>query len=134
MKDHKGIQKLIETRAREKNTALIDLFGIEKKDEQGQIGKVIFNDCYIPIDALTATSITHNTIDRFTGGTIKGALFSEMVTAGSIELSYLIDQKIEPEHISLLEKVLNDIGGGKIPLGGKSSKGYGRFKKIEVHA
>lgn len=58
---------------------LKDLFGTI--DEKGLAGTLILDDIYIS-EKLPTKVMMHNKIDRFTGGTIDGALFSEQLLYG----------------------------------------------------
>lgn len=64
----------------DKNFAVKTLFGIASdysKKEQGQKGAILFSDIYK--SANSSKKLDHVAIDRFTGGPIDGALFSEKV-------------------------------------------------------
>jgi CRISPR/Cas system CMR subunit Cmr4 (Cas7 group RAMP superfamily) len=105
----------------------------EKKEYlKKQRGKVILNDLYYE-DIDNQKIFNHVAIDRFTGGGMDGALFSEKV-------SYKADNKIsfslyvqkyqadESNHIEeAIEHTLTDLCKGLLPLGGMTTKGNGIF-------
>lgn len=113
------------------NEAVKTLFGSEG-DERG-IGKlrgnVLFSDLYLETD--TDKLLNHVSIDRFTGGAIDGALFSEKVTCGkseewSIEI-FVNGKSIDENVMKAFELALDDICKGMLPLGGGVNRGHGTF-------
>ncbi len=129
-----------------KNDAVRMLFGSEngREDERGIAGNVIISDV---IESKTKEKIlNHVAIDRFTGGAIDGALFSEKVsdeTGRKFELTALVDKgkvdaliaKKKKEEGSFdgekvykaLDCALDDICKGMLPLGGGVNRGNGVF-------
>ena len=81
--------------------------------------------------------LNHVKIDRFTGGAVTGALFSEEVLYAP-ELSFtfelmLYDTTIKEEKENTLrafETSLIDLCKGYLPLGGGVNRGNGTFKGI----
>ncbi len=116
------------------NDAVKILFGkkgdIGSKDDKGSRGIVILDDLYYD-DIDNSKILNHVTIDRFTGGAIDGALFSEKVSFkkdNKIAFSvYLSNSNVVEEIIHALEETLKDICKGFLPLGGMSTKGHGMF-------
>jgi len=133
----------------EKNDAVKALFGYaldndrdknqcDNKDQEkcdnknkGQRGNVIFSDFFMETKE-SLKILNHVTIDRFTGGTIDGALFDEKVVNDAQEITFtfsvlrsvLQDNTIKES----LELTLNDICSGMLPLGGGVMRGHGCFK------
>ncbi len=121
------------------NKAVRELFGCTLSEEDNLIdpgnilisrGNVIFSDLYM--DDASTKILNHVSIDRFTGGSRDGALFDEKVIAGSTSLpcmkilvkkAVLSDETIK----SALEKTLDDLTRGFLPLGGGSMRGHGAF-------
>lgn len=114
------------------NTLEINETDPNKEPLKKQRGKIMLNDLYYA-DIDNEKIFNHVAIDRFTGGGIDGALFSEKV-------SYKKDQKIEfsifvqsyqdddNQHIEkALENTLTDLCQGLLPLGGMTTKGNGIF-------
>lgn len=74
----------------------------------------------------------HVAIDRFTGGAMDGALFSEKVSQlmeDQITLNIFIDKSFDDESLEIkaFENALVDICKGLLPLGGMTTKGHGIF-------
>jgi len=78
-------------------------------------------------------------IDRFTGGTYPGALFTQQPAIGGmgsrvnlwVEVRCPAGEPMEPE-IGLLLQVLKDLWTGDLPLGGEASVGRGRLGGINA--
>lgn len=119
------------------NFAVKTLFGSEgEKDGEGQFrGNVIFSDI-IEKRNVEDKILNHVAIDRFTGGAMDGALFSEKTTYvrekdKPFEMTLLVrkealdkkDKKVE----QALESALQDICKGMLPLGGGVNRGNGIF-------
>lgn len=134
-KIHKRWAGTEEAKTGTENEAVKLLFGIEKNDKEGQRGVVIIDDCYFDEEQVKNEKIfNHVAIDRFTGGALEGALFSEKVSGFINDESRLkieiylekIDFK-DPKIIEALELALKDICMGLLPLGGMTTKGHGIF-------
>ncbi len=118
------------------NDAVRMLFGFQDVDKQRR-GHVIFNDILSDVTK-NEKILNHVKIDRFTGGAMDGALFSEKVIDGkglsfSTTITVIIqnEQKKEKEFndcITALEAAMKDIDNGTLPLGGGSGRGHGIFK------
>lgn len=117
------------------NTAVRMLFGFQDEDKQRR-GCVIFNDI-LSDDTKKVKILNHVKIDRFTGGAMDGALFSEKVTDGkglsfTTTITVVNDgQKKDKEYsdcVSAFEEAMKDIDNGTLPLGGGSGRGHGIFK------
>ena len=127
------------------NPAVRMLFGCQKEGEGETVQKrgiAIFNDIFAdyPGDKI----LNHVAIDRFTGGAMDGALYSEKVVDGKGELTFhtevLIEklpaidnndidaQTIYKDAIEAFKKALGDIDKGLLPLGGGNGRGHGIFK------
>ncbi|MBO5699234.1 MAG: CRISPR-associated protein [Bacteroidaceae bacterium] len=121
-----------EQRVGNHNEAVRALFGYE--DNQSRIqkrGNLLFSDVIVDA-ALKDKILNHVTIDRFTGGTIDGHLFSEKVSCGnkmSFEFSIWVKQDAfeKPMVQEALECTMKDICKGLLPLGGGVNRGNGVF-------
>ncbi len=128
------------------------IFGA-KKDKKGEVGfkgRIIMSDVYV--EEYKEKVFDHVAIDRFTGGSIEGALFQEKTinTQKKIKLEILLRsdlfEKLEKDNLSeeeriLLEKekeefnrakkafenALGDLTSGMLSLGGATTKGHGIF-------
>lgn len=115
-----------------KNKAVQTLFGYQ--DENGDLhrGNVIFSDLFE--DFKHTKILNHVAIDRFTGGAIDGALFSEKVTYGQrkeITLEILVNEtdevKQDPRVLQAFHAAIADLCNGLLPLGGGVCRGNGTF-------
>lgn len=114
------------------NEAVQVLFGYENQEAKKQVrGNLLFSDV-IEDRRLKDKIINHVAIDRFTGGAIDGALFSEKTTYGNgqeftltilAKCDALKGDKIQDS----LEAAMIDICKGLLPLGGGVNRGNGAF-------
>ena len=91
-------------------------------------GSVIFLDTVVgDIEGNDKQPITHHIhIDKFTGGVISKALFSEKSIAGELELSVLIKKSAKQiEIFALIMMTLRDLAIGKFNLGSGYASGRG---------
>lgn len=116
------------------NEAVEALFGSEAGHEKNQPrrGNVILDDVYFTDAQVENTKIlNHVAIDRFTGGAINSALFSEKVSQfkndTKLTLNIYVDNEKEEEIVNAFEGALIDIAKGLLPLGGMTTKGMGIF-------
>ena len=134
----------------DKNKAVTELFGFIPEPEEtqqdssakAQAGKVLIDDIYIPLNKVTATTLAHNSIDRFTGGVRDHMLYFEEVVniqesislnLTLLDIDTLSEQKDEDENQEAL-KILNafkyaiyDLINGRLAIGagsGRSGTGY----------
>jgi len=106
---------------------LTEIFGEKKDENQGQKGKVYFEDVFL--DDYNEKIFQHVAIDRFTGGAIDGALFQEKtVNTNEFKINIYLENSISQKSIEIFEKSLKDIVIGMLPLGGAVSKGHGVFR------
>ncbi|RDD30900.1 hypothetical protein CR161_09415 [Prosthecochloris sp. ZM] len=71
---------------------------------------------------------TRIAIDRFTGGTVTGALFEEQLLAGgTFTVRFELRNPLEGE-VGLLLLLLRDLLSGEIPVGGSASVGRGMLR------
>ena len=128
----------MENHVGEKNAAVKMLFGCAKNSKDnipGQRGNVILSDLFLEhLDPENNSKIfPHVALDRFTQAPIDGALFQEKVAVDldgkQWRLEILVNTKAfsEPQIKESLEKALNDICSGLLPLGGSTMKGHGLF-------
>jgi len=132
------------------NLAVSELFGAQESAEEtkpydqhsvekqpiGTRGKIIMNDILIPEkDEIRNDKIfNHVAIDRFTGGAMDGALFSEKVSYykdknKEITLDIFVEdtKSLSVNVIEAFEETLKDVCKGLLPLGGMTTKGHGIF-------
>jgi CRISPR/Cas system CMR subunit Cmr4 (Cas7 group RAMP superfamily) len=114
------------------NKAVATLFGKAGKDiKEPSAGKVYINDIFLTSEEVKSDKIlNHVAIDRFTGGALEGALFSEKVSylkKEVLQIDVFLDDQVEKEYVEVLETALMDICKGLLPLGGLTTKGHGIF-------
>lgn len=122
-----NVDNLFKSVSGSNNIEIAELFGTAKNTDtkKGAIGKIIIKDIYL--DKNTHEVIfNHNKLDRFTGGTIKTALFSEKALAIN-EVKLIIKGEKEAINNKYFQSALNDLKNGILPLGGKVNKGHGVF-------
>jgi CRISPR/Cas system CSM-associated protein Csm3 (group 7 of RAMP superfamily) len=118
-----------------KNPAVHSLFGNAGGKDEAKAGNVFINDFYYSKEQTAEKIFNHVAIDRFTGGAMQGALFSEKVTNlvdGKFEFNLWVNKKseLDSNYINAIENTLLDICNGLLPLGGMSTKGHGIFTGI----
>ena len=116
------------------NKAVQILFGYEDQANRiQQRGNLLFTDI-IEENETEEKILNHVAIDRFTGGAINGALFSEKATYGK---GHIYTMTIMAKNVALeseaklkeaFESALLDICKGLLPLGGGVNRGNGVFK------
>lgn len=121
------------------NVAVVALFGSSGSDSNAiSRGNVLLSDIILKPsandqDKLKDTKLlNHVTIDRITGGTIAGHLFTEKVThrpdQSFKEVLYVNAKVLKDQDIKrALERSLQDICDGLLPLGGGTNRGHGIF-------
>ncbi|UAM97267.1 hypothetical protein K8354_13185 [Polaribacter litorisediminis] len=121
------------------NRAVGTLFGKAGKDvTEPQAGNVFINDWYYSDEEIANNKIfNHVAIDRFTGGALNGALFSEKVS-NLLGNGFCFDVYVKESKEALNDKIitesfeeaLKDIAKGLLPLGGMTTKGHGVFTGV----
>ena len=119
-------EKLFDDVIGENNPGVVELFGRAKDSNKqtGQTGKIIIKDIYLDGD-LKEHIFYHNKIDRFTGGTVDSALYSEKVL--HIPETKLCIKVKKDTPTGNLNKALADLTQGRLPVGGLVNKGHGMF-------
>ena len=102
------------------------LFGHAEK-ESGQKGKLLFHE--VELGEVCPSSIPHVAIDRFSGGALDGALFSEgPVWKEGLSVGITLSLNgLEAYEAALLFHALFDMAEGALPLGGGAGRGCGRL-------
>jgi CRISPR/Cas system CSM-associated protein Csm3 (group 7 of RAMP superfamily) len=129
-----------EAKAGVENPAVQALFGYTRKvkDENGKDkeelkrGNVLISDVIQTRNDEQEKILNHVSIDRFTGGAMDGALFSESVVYGKNK-EYVLIFKVNNDALNDMgieqsfEQSLFDIAEGMLPLGGGVNRGHGCF-------
>lgn len=105
-----------------------DLFGfVNEKDNTTQKSKIVFLESVLRNG--TYKQITRNAINRFTGATKNGALYTEMTYYyGETELEILFENKPDESAVNALAVCLADLHYGFLSIGGLASIGRGLFE------
>lgn len=115
------------------NNAVVALFGKAGKNViEPQAGNVFINDFYFSEDQIdNGKELNHVAIDRFTGGAMDGALFSEKVSSLKHETFnfnvFVNYSEFNQRYKVILDETLKDICKGQLQLGGMTTKGNGVF-------
>lgn len=114
--------------------AVKELFGSagNASGEGQKAGNVFISDVILNHSG-NSKLLNHVAIDRFTGGTIDGALFSERVVFDQdcYKLVFLVSNRNYSKYvIESFENALTDICKGLLPLGGGVNRGNGSFNGI----
>lgn len=114
------------------NEAIRQLFGYNENGKPVKRGNVIISDIISNL-VYNEKIIKHTAIDRFTGGTIDGALYDEKTIYGdnlSFETTIYVSKGIDDKIIKSFELALKDLCTGLLPLGGGVNRGNGIFTGI----
>lgn len=128
---HKVMELLTELGDRNMAAELTSrLFGAEKDSDNREKSRILFEESVDSRDKAEEKFIklTRNKIDRFTGGVLKTALFSERVGIGG---EFLLSMKIrEPQEyeIGLLLLAIEELRNGMMAVGGTTSVGRGEMR------
>lgn len=111
-----------------------ELFGFaNERSGKGKAGLLIFHDAYI--HNYSPVVRYHNTVDRFTGGVIQGALYSEELLEQP-EFTLKITAKVGTTLTLLqrraLQATFDDMEIGLLPIGGGSGRGHSLTEKHGV--
>lgn len=116
------------------NPAVQSLFGYMKDGEPVKPGSVLISDVFEPEPNWKdiAKLINHVAIDRFTGGAIDGALFTEQTLykkGQNFAIKLLVNKTAfeDKEVKKAFFDTLDDICNGLLPLGGGVNRGNGIF-------
>ena len=106
-----------------------------KGGEDGKIrSKIFFSESQLKNSV--SKVISRNAIDRFTGSTVDGALFTEQIYYGGttvLEIYFDLYKEIDLDFIKSLAVALSDLHEGLLAIGGGTSIGRGIFKVKKVN-
>ena len=112
---------------------LEELFGTVKGKESNDShrSRIYFSESYI--EGGERKVITRNAIDRFTGGTVDGALYTEeTLYGGKTELTIKCEKQTLSKYHQYLAAAIKDLNAGYLSIGGLTSVGRGLFKVSSV--
>lgn len=114
--------------------ALENYFGIKSgngKQGEGKKSDIIFGES--EIQGAKEKIVTRNAIDRFTGGAVNGALFTEkMFYGGTTCLEISFHKRCNSEFRKVLAAAITDLDMGILAIGGETSVGHGLFRVTSV--
>lgn len=129
-----------EAKTGSENIAVNQIFGFEgrkngDKTVGQRCGNILISDIIEKRECVDKI-LNHVAIDRFTGGAMDGALFSEkttFLTGKNAKKAFVIklllkNEPYEKEVVESLETALKDICKGILPLGGGVNRGNGCFE------
>ena len=106
-----------------------EIFGAEKDYDVPARSRIVFMESEECGKEKTNTkNVTRNKIDRFTGGVLKTALFSERIAVGG---TYQLEVRLEDAkdyEVGLLLLAVQEIRHGLMAVGGTTSVGRGAFE------
>ncbi len=118
------------------NQAVTALFGFTKDNNYRQVGHLVLDDLYQIPKPEEVILLTHNGVDRFTGGVRKHMLFNEEVIGQKTPLELTLTVITHPDNLALNEPIvrkalamtMTDLTEGRLALGaGGGRGGYGYF-------
>lgn len=112
------------------NEAVTAIFGKAGDEKDGRRGSILLEDLYL--SGTNDKLLNHVAIDKFTGGVMDGALFTEKATTGRglslTEHIYVRQEALaDPDIRTAFQQALRDIADGLLPLGGGVNRGHGTF-------
>ena len=106
----------------------------EKKKEKSpdfHRSRIYFSESYI--EGGERKVITRNAIDRFTGGTVDGALYTEeTLYGGTTDLTIKCEKQTLSKYHQYLAAAIMDLNAGYLSIGGLTSVGRGLFEVSSV--
>ena len=110
----------------------MDYFGyVLEKEKKKSKSRIRFSES--KIDGGMDKVLSRNAIDRFTGGTVDKALFTEKVHYGGVtDLEIGFDNTIKEEMLLSLAAALTDLHYGFLSVGGETSIGHGLFQILKI--
>lgn len=120
-----------------KRTIIDEAFGfVGKEQNESKAGNLIFNDTVIHNEEQDPNVLRHRIhIDKFTGGVMNSALFSEKNTCGALELTIdILDKNHPTATLGLLMLALRDLSIKAMNLGSgyATGKGFIDVEEIEI--
>lgn len=111
-----------------------DLFGYIEKDKKNAVNRkswISFGESRI--ENTKSKLITRNSIDRYTGGTNDGALYTERtVYNGETELEITLSERPADNAVAALMAVIADLDNGFLAVGGLAAVGRGLFSVEKI--
>jgi len=113
-----------------------DLFGKKSdgENESGQVGRLMVPDCSIEYNSIVHR--THNTINRFTGGVMPQALFTEeLLYQPKFNLKvYLSHGEISNTQQKAIDATIADLKIGRLSIGAATGRGISITRELKENA
>lgn len=105
-----------------------DLFGyVKEKEKHKRISNISFSETQLK--GAKEKILSRNSIDRFSGGTVTGALFTEKTYyAGKTDLVIKVKDSVNINQLRALAAAIVDLHMGYMAVGGETSIGRGLFR------
>lgn len=105
-----------------------DLFGyVKEKEKKKRISHISFSETQLR--GAKEKILSRNSIDRFSGGTVTGALFTEKTYyAGKTDLVIRVKDNTDLNQLRALTAAIVDLHMGYLAVGGETSIGRGLFR------
>lgn len=111
---------------------IVALFGNAASGDDGMAGALRFHDC-IPEDARLLKDVSHVSLDRFSGGARKGALFADdMLWRPMLTLKIERLRPLPDAAVKALMSALGDLANGLCGIGAEWGEGAGVFEGADV--
>jgi CRISPR/Cas system CSM-associated protein Csm3 (group 7 of RAMP superfamily) len=117
------------------NRAVREMFGWSKGEgekAEGRRGRVLIDDLYLGAPGVTKV-LNHVSIDRFTGGALPGALFTEkaLFQSGGFDFAvHIMDaQGVAAASRKAFLCALEDLAEGRLSVGAGGARGNGTFRR-----
>lgn len=127
---HKVLELLTELGDRNTAAELTNrLFGAEKESADRERSRILFEESVDSRDNAEKRfmNLTRNKIDRFTGGVLKTALFSERVGIGGEFLLSMKIKDLQAYEAGILLLAIEELRNGMMAVGGATSVGRGEM-------
>ena len=110
--------------------------GVHSSDSQSARSKILFSESYFDDtkDGECYPVVSRNAINRFSGGAVDTALFTEKIYYGQAKstLTILIPEDINSKYLKALAASIADLHEGFLTVGGESSIGHGLFSVTQL--
>ena len=129
-------ERIVKTLGKEQSSIMTDLFGQvpENGSTRAQKSRLRVNEVRLP--NYHSALQTRIRIDRFTGGTVEGALFDTMPVFDTeqqdIRHVQIVVERCKAHEAGLILLVLKDLWSGDLAIGGEKNIGRGSFQGVEA--
>lgn len=103
----------------------------DNKNKKGKHSLIYFSES--EIKNANSKNVSRNAIDRFTGGTVENALFTEkMYYGGETSLEISFNKNCGEDFLKSIAISIADIHNGFLSIGGETSVGHGLFTLTKI--